>query len=152
MAERVDERLLVVVESFTEHGDDVGDGLSGSAPHGHCLERLPQPKRSSCHLILDHLNRNGGCDGVLLDGVRECGLSLEDVHERRCSGYTCCGRALLLHARVLGPDWYVSHRDWYIDWSITVPLQMIEFYLILSAVQPNLSLGIFWRLLIGTVV
>merc|ERR1719148_262904 len=40
----------------------------------------------------------------------------------------------------------------YIDWSITVPLQMIEFYLILSAVQPNLSLGIFWRLLIGTVV
>merc|ERR1711904_39147 len=40
----------------------------------------------------------------------------------------------------------------YIDWSITVPLQMIEFYLILSAVQPNLSAGIFWRLLIGTVV
>merc|ERR1712085_30664 len=31
-------------------------------------------------------------------------------------------------------------------------LQMIEFYLILSAVQPDLSLGIFWRLLIGTVV
>merc|ERR1712238_445366 len=40
----------------------------------------------------------------------------------------------------------------YIDWSITVPLQMIEFYLILSAVQPDLSLGIFWRLLVGTVV
>merc|ERR1711924_417831 len=39
----------------------------------------------------------------------------------------------------------------YIDWSITVPLQMIDFYLILSAVQPNLSVGIFWRLLIGTV-
>merc|ERR1719343_1491295 len=27
----------------------------------------------------------------------------------------------------------------YIDWSITVPLQMIEFYLILSAVQRNIS-------------
>merc|ERR1719274_33377 len=40
----------------------------------------------------------------------------------------------------------------YIDWSITVPLQMIEFYLILSAVQPNISGGMFWRLLIGTVV
>merc|ERR1712194_765388 len=40
----------------------------------------------------------------------------------------------------------------YIDWSITVPLQMIEFYLILSAVQPDLSLGSFWRLLVGTVV
>merc|ERR1712199_98017 len=40
----------------------------------------------------------------------------------------------------------------YIDWSITVPLQMIEFYLILSAVEPNISAGIFWRLLIGTVV
>merc|ERR1712118_172953 len=39
----------------------------------------------------------------------------------------------------------------YIDWSITVPLQMIEFYLILSAVEPSLSAGIFWRLLICTV-
>merc|ERR1739844_186723 len=40
----------------------------------------------------------------------------------------------------------------YIDWSITVPLQMIEFYLILSAVQRNISGMMFWRLLIGTVV
>merc|ERR1711957_432901 len=39
----------------------------------------------------------------------------------------------------------------YIDWSITVPLQMIEFYLILLAVQPNLGGGMFWRLMIGTV-
>merc|ERR1712036_110327 len=39
----------------------------------------------------------------------------------------------------------------YIDWSITVPLQMIEFYLILSAVQPNISGGMFWRLLLGTI-
>merc|ERR1711988_1025441 len=39
----------------------------------------------------------------------------------------------------------------YIDWSITVPLQMIEFYLILSAVQPSLDQGIFFRLLLGTV-
>jgi len=40
----------------------------------------------------------------------------------------------------------------YIDWSITVPLQMIEFYLILAAVQPTLGQGMFWRLLLGTVV
>merc|ERR1719422_1241907 len=40
----------------------------------------------------------------------------------------------------------------YIDWSITVPLQMIEFYLILSAVQRDISGMMFWRLLIGTVV
>merc|ERR1712190_677898 len=40
----------------------------------------------------------------------------------------------------------------YIDWSITVPLQMIEFYLILSAVQRNISVAMFWRLLVGTVV
>merc|ERR1719316_2346852 len=39
----------------------------------------------------------------------------------------------------------------YIDWSLTVPLQMIEFYLILSAVKPDLSQGMFWRLLLGTV-
>jgi len=40
----------------------------------------------------------------------------------------------------------------YIDWSITVPLQMIEFYLILSAVQKNISGGMFWRLLVGTII
>ena len=39
----------------------------------------------------------------------------------------------------------------YIDWLITVPLQMVEFYLILSAVRKVPS-GIFWRLLIGSVV
>jgi len=39
----------------------------------------------------------------------------------------------------------------YIDWSITVPLQMIEFYLILSAVNPSIGQGMFWRLLIGTI-
>merc|ERR1719199_2040916 len=40
----------------------------------------------------------------------------------------------------------------YIDWSLTVPLQMVEFYLILSAVKPDLSANMFWRLLVGTVV
>jgi len=40
----------------------------------------------------------------------------------------------------------------YIDWSITVPLQMVEFYLILAAVQKNISGMMFWRLLIGTCV
>jgi len=39
----------------------------------------------------------------------------------------------------------------YIDWSITVPLQMVEFYLILSAVNPRIGGGMFWRLLVGTV-
>merc|ERR1711990_1329177 len=40
----------------------------------------------------------------------------------------------------------------YIDWSLTVPLQMIEFYLILSAVKPDLGAGMFYRLLVGTVL
>ena len=39
----------------------------------------------------------------------------------------------------------------YIDWLITVPLQMVEFYLILAAVR-KVPTGIFWRLLIGSVV
>jgi bacteriorhodopsin len=39
----------------------------------------------------------------------------------------------------------------YIDWLITVPLQMVEFYLILVAVRKVPS-GIFWRLLIGSLV
>jgi hypothetical protein len=40
----------------------------------------------------------------------------------------------------------------YIDWSITVPLQMVEFFFILKAVDPSVSAGMFWRLLIGTVI
>ena len=39
----------------------------------------------------------------------------------------------------------------YIDWLITVPLLMVEFYLILRAIT-NVSGGIFWRLMIGTMV
>jgi len=39
----------------------------------------------------------------------------------------------------------------YIDWLITVPLQMVEFYLILAAVGKANS-GMFWRLLLGSVV
>ena len=39
----------------------------------------------------------------------------------------------------------------YIDWLITVPLLMVEFYLILRAIT-NVSQGIFWRLMIGTLV
>jgi bacteriorhodopsin len=40
----------------------------------------------------------------------------------------------------------------YIDWSLTVPLQMIEFFLILQAVKPDIGAGMFFRLLVGTVI
>ena len=39
----------------------------------------------------------------------------------------------------------------YIDWLITVPLLMIEFYLILAAIT-KVQGGIFWRLIGGTLV
>merc|ERR1711933_702709 len=39
----------------------------------------------------------------------------------------------------------------YIDWSITVPLQMIEFNLILKAAKAPISAMGFWKLLVGTV-
>jgi bacteriorhodopsin len=40
----------------------------------------------------------------------------------------------------------------YVDWSITVPLQMIEFNLILKAAGKNTSPAMFWKLLGGTVI
>merc|ERR1712014_509160 len=40
----------------------------------------------------------------------------------------------------------------YVDWSITVPLQMIEFNLILKAAGKQTSAAMFWKLLVGTVV
>ena len=39
----------------------------------------------------------------------------------------------------------------YIDWLLTVPLQMVEFYLILAAVTAVTS-GLFWQLLLGSLV
>ena len=39
----------------------------------------------------------------------------------------------------------------YIDWLITVPLQLVEFYLILSAVR-KVDSGIFWRIFMGSLV
>ena len=39
----------------------------------------------------------------------------------------------------------------YIDWLITVPLLMVEFYLILRAIT-NVSGGVFWRLMVGTLI
>jgi bacteriorhodopsin len=39
----------------------------------------------------------------------------------------------------------------YIDWLITVPLLMVEFYLILAAIT-KVPAGVFWRLMVGTVI
>jgi bacteriorhodopsin len=39
----------------------------------------------------------------------------------------------------------------YVDWIVTVPLQMVEFYLILAACTVVAG-GVFWRLLVGTLV
>ena len=60
-----------------------------------------------------------------------------------------------VHYMYMREYWVQVHKSpivyRYVDWSITVPLQMIEFYLILLAVQPTLGGGMFWRLMIGTV-
>jgi bacteriorhodopsin len=40
----------------------------------------------------------------------------------------------------------------YVDWSITVPLQMIEFNLILKAAGKDVSSAMFWKLLVGTII
>ena len=39
----------------------------------------------------------------------------------------------------------------YVDWLITVPLQIVEFYLILAAVT-KVSANLFWKLLVASLV
>ena len=39
----------------------------------------------------------------------------------------------------------------YVDWLLTVPLQIVEFYLILSAIAV-VGASLFWRLLIASIV
>merc|ERR1712118_383088 len=61
-----------------------------------------------------------------------------------------------VHYMYMREYWVQVHRSpvvyRYIDWSITVPLQMIEFNLILSAAGKQTTAAGFWKLLIGTVV
>merc|ERR1711939_290971 len=61
-----------------------------------------------------------------------------------------------VHYMYMREYWVQVHKSpivyRYVDWSITVPLQMIEFNLILKAAGKPTSSGGFWKLLLGTVV
>jgi bacteriorhodopsin len=61
-----------------------------------------------------------------------------------------------VHYMYMREYWVQVHKSpivyRYVDWSITVPLQMIEFNLILKAAGKKPSSFSFWKLLIGTVV
>jgi len=61
-----------------------------------------------------------------------------------------------VHYMYMREYWVQVHKSpvvyRYVDWSITVPLQMIEFNLILQAAGKNAGAGMFWRLLLGTIV
>ncbi len=77
---------------------------------------------------------------------------MEDLVDRLRSRDPRGRDPLLLHARCLGGYSGSTPTVFrYIDWLITVPLLMVEFYLILSAVT-KVSGGVFWRLMIGTLV
>merc|ERR1712125_62843 len=61
-----------------------------------------------------------------------------------------------VHYMYMREYWVCVHKSpivyRYIDWSITVPLQMIEFNLILKAAKAPIGAAGFWKLLIGTVL
>merc|ERR1712153_171698 len=61
-----------------------------------------------------------------------------------------------VHYMYMREYWVQVHKSpivyRYVDWSITVPLQMIEFNLILKAAGMPVTSAMFWKLLLGTVV
>jgi len=61
-----------------------------------------------------------------------------------------------VHYMYMREYWVQVHKSpivyRYVDWSITVPLQMIEFNLILKAAGKKVSSEMFWKLLLGTIV
>merc|ERR1712070_785728 len=61
-----------------------------------------------------------------------------------------------VHYMYMREYWVQVHKSpivyRYVDWSITVPLQMIEFNLILRAAGKDCSSAMFWKLLGGTVI
>merc|ERR1711941_120960 len=60
-----------------------------------------------------------------------------------------------VHYMYMREYWVQVHKSpivyRYVDWSITVPLQMIEFNLIIKAAGGKIGAAGFWKLLIGTV-
>jgi len=60
-----------------------------------------------------------------------------------------------VHYMYMREYWVQVHKSpivyRYVDWTITVPLQMIEFNLILQAAGKSPSTAMFWKLLVGTV-
>merc|ERR1711943_88816 len=60
-----------------------------------------------------------------------------------------------VHYMYMREYWVQVHKSpivyRYVDWSITVPLQMIEFNLILKAAGKQTSSAMFYKLLLGTV-
>merc|ERR1711953_880169 len=81
--------------------------------------------------------------------------SLKTHWRTSCHGGSLVTLVAAVHYFYMREYWIIMHTSpilyRYIDWSITVPLQMIEFNLILVAVKPELTAGMFWRLLLGTV-
>merc|ERR1711975_47330 len=61
-----------------------------------------------------------------------------------------------VHYMYMREYWVQVHKSpivyRYVDWSITVPLQMIEFNLILKAAGKQTTAAGFWKLLLGTVI
>merc|ERR1711988_439714 len=61
-----------------------------------------------------------------------------------------------VHYMYMREYWVQTHQTpvvyRYVDWSITVPLLMIEFNLILKAAGKPTSVAMFWKLLLGTVL
>jgi len=61
-----------------------------------------------------------------------------------------------VHYMYMREYWVQVHKSpivyRYVDWSITVPLQMIEFNLILKAAGKATTAAGFWKLLLGTIV
>merc|ERR1712061_189892 len=57
----------------------------------------------------------------------------------------------LMESMAVGAHWKTSLNVGALV-TLVAAVQMIEFYLILSAVQRNISAAMFWRLLVGTVV
>ena len=61
-----------------------------------------------------------------------------------------------MHYMFMRAYWVAVHASpvvyRYIDWPITVPIQIIEFNLIIKAAASTVGAGGFWRLLNGTVI
>ena len=149
----------------SEHTGTLGNHAGG--PSGEYIGALELPKGTGYkHSSGKYLMAHDGvgitfwlANGIMFASAIFFFLESQNVPKRWSASVTVAGLVSLVafynycYMRAIWVQTQQSPQIFrYTDWLITVPLQVIEFYLIISAVKPNTGKGLLWRLMTASLI